>query len=101
VTTLPFTEDVWLLSYLIPDVVRATFLNCEYSYKPSNTYMDASESVFVITGATHGLGRACAMELAQVSGGYIVLACRNLSEASKLANTIYKDFKMKKGRVIV
>jgi len=90
-----------LLSYLIPDVVCATLHNCEYSYKPSNTYMDASESVFVITGATHGLGRACAMELAQVSGGYVVLACRNLSDASKLANTIYKDFNVKKGRVIV
>ena len=63
--------------------------------------MDIPEGVYVITGATHGLGRACAMELAQRSLGCVVLACRNRVLAVNLANTICEEFKVSRGRIIV
>lgn len=63
--------------------------------------MDNSDSVYVITGATHGLGRACLIELVKVSLGYIVLACRNRQEAAKLASKVCGDFSVDRGRLIV
>ena len=63
--------------------------------------MDTPESVYVITGATHGLGRACAIELAQRSLGCVVLACRNRVMAVNLANKICEEFKVSRGRIIV
>ena len=46
-----------------------------YDVNKLELIMDNSDSVYVITGATHGLGRACAIELAQYSLGRIILAC--------------------------
>jgi len=63
--------------------------------------MDSADSVYVITGATHGLGRGCAIELLQVRLGSVVLACRNRAAALKLADKISADYKINRSRIIV
>lgn len=48
---------------------------------------DQTGRVFVVTGATSGIGLVTARELAR-AGGYVVLACRDLDKAARVRETI-------------
>ncbi|OQR74083.1 retinol dehydrogenase 14-like [Tropilaelaps mercedesae] len=54
--------------------------------------IDCLDKIFVVTGATSGIGRATAEELA-LRGGKVILACRNLEQAKKIADYLTGTYK--------
>ena len=60
--------------------------------------MQKKDKTVVITGATNGLGRATALQLAQ-KGAFVVIIARNNTKANEVIKEIKKGNRNETGRV--